>query len=442
MYKNVAGRQELDRLSTQMRKIVSAADARGTNTLNSAEREKWNRLKAAYEKKEREVCASEGIASLDDTRGRVTPSDMGDLSGMPDARALRAMRPHARRAAMQQPEERAFTNWLRRGINGLDSEDRDLMRNQFRDANSLGIQNAQGTGTGAAGGYIVPQGFSDQLMEAMLWFGGIDGVVGQFETETGQPFPWPTINDTTNKGRIIGQNIQVTETDFTFSEVTFNAYILSSDLVLIPLSLMEDSFFDLGALCARLLGTRLGRLLNNMGTVGTGTAEPTGIVTAALAAGLAQALSSATTVDYADLVNMEHAVDPAYRGPSARWMFHDQMLKNLKLLVDGNNRPLWQPGLTASFADGAAVVGSGKPTILGYPYVINNDMPTPAASANSMLFGDMSCFKLRKVGDITLIQLRERYADYLQTGLIAYLRADTNLIDAGTHPIVVGQQAA
>lgn len=440
MYTNAAGRQELDRISMQMRSVVSAVETRGGRVMNSSEREKWNRLKAAYEKKEKEVCAAEGITSLDQPRYREMPSDF-QIGNLSDAE-LRAMRPSARREALKSPEDRAFTNWLRRGNNGIDAQDREIMRGRFRDANSLGIQNAQGTGTGAAGGYIVPQGFSDLLMEAMKWFGGIDGVVGQFETETGQPLPWPTINDTTNMGRVIGQNIQVTETDFVFSEVTFNAFILSSDLVLIPLSLMEDSYFNLDALCARLLGTRMGRLLNNLCTVGTGTAQPTGIVTAAVAAGLTNALSAMATVTYVDLVNMEHAVDPAYRNANARWMFHDQLLKAIKLLVDGNDRPLWQPGLTASFSDGAAVIGSGKPTILGYPYIINNDMPVPAASANSMLFGDMSCFKLRKVGDPTILQLRERYADYLQVGFIGFLRCDSNLIDAGTHPLVVGVQEA
>jgi HK97 family phage major capsid protein len=440
MYTNAAGRQELDRISVQMRAVVSAVETRGGRVMNSSERERWVRLKNAYEKKEKEVCVSEGIKSLDQPRHREMPADF-TIGTISDAE-LRTMRPSARREALKSPEDRAFTNWLRRGNLGIDAEDREIMRGRFRDANSLGIQNAQGTGTGAAGGYIVPQGFSDQLMEAMKWFGGIDGVVGQFETEMGNPMPWPTINDTTNMGRVIGQNIQVTETDFVFNEVTFNAYILSSDLVLIPLSLMEDSYFPLDALAARLLGTRMGRLLNNLCTVGTGTAQPTGIVTAAVAAGLTNALSAMATVTYADLVNMEHAVDPAYRNSNARWMFHDQLLKAIKLLVDGNARPLWQPGLTASFSDGAAVIGSGKPTILGYPYIINNDMPVPTASANSMLFGDMSCFKLRKVGDPTILQLRERYADYLQVGFIGFLRCDSNLIDAGTHPLVVGVQEA
>jgi HK97 family phage major capsid protein len=227
--------------------------------------------------------------------------------------------------------------------------------------------------------------------------------------------------------------------------VSFSAYIGSSDLILIPLALIQDSYFDLDALAARLLGIRLGRLYNNMCTVGTGTNQPTGIVTAAVAAGNILTLTSGNTasIAYANLVALQHSVDPAYReNPSSKWMFSDTVLKLLKLLVDGNNRPLWQPGLTASFRDGADVIG-GKPKILENEYVINQDMAVPAANAYSVLFGDMSTFKVREVaGGTTVLVLRERYADYLQVGMTAFQRFDSNLVDAGTHPIAVMQQSA
>jgi HK97 family phage major capsid protein len=294
---------------------------------------------------------------------------------------------------------------------------------------------------------VVPQGFSYQLEQAMKWFGGIEGTVGKFTTETGNPLPWPTTNDTTNRGRIIGQNIQVSETDVAFNQVTFNAYIGCSDLILVPMTLMEDSAFDMDALIAQMLGTRLGRLYNWKCTIGTGTAEPTGIVTAAVAAGNVYTCGSgeASTLGYYDLVNLEHSVDPAYRNePSSYWMFSDAQLKNLKKLVDGNNRPLWQPGLTASFTQGAGVnITPGKPTILDHPYVINQDMAAPAANAYSALFGDMSTFKVRDLqSGTTVMRLMERYADYLQVGFIAFKRFDSNIIDAGTHPIAVLQQSA
>jgi HK97 family phage major capsid protein len=119
------------------------------------------------------------------------------------------------------------------------------------------------------------------------------------------------------------------------------------------------------------------------------------------------------------------------------------MLKLLKLLVDGQSRPLWQPGLTASFETGASVnLLDSKPKILDHPYIINQDMAAPAANAYSMLFGDVSNYILRKVGTPTVLRLVERYADYLQVGLTAFFRVDGQLVDAGTHPIAVMQQSA
>jgi HK97 family phage major capsid protein len=271
--------------------------------------------------------------------------------------------------------------------------------------------------------------------------------VDEFTTSTGNVFPYPQNNDTTNKGRILGINTQVTETDFAFTSISFNAYVASSDLVLVPIQLIEDSYFDIDAMVTSLLGTRLGRNKNYYCTVGSGSSQPTGIVTAAVTAGSiyvaggGSTSGETSTFTYADLVNLEHTVDPSYRSkPSAKFMFNDVVLKGLKLLVDGNSRPLWQPGLVSSFREGAGV-DTIKPTILDHDYVINQDMAVPASAAVSMLFGDMSKFKVRTVDDVRLIVMHERYMDYLQLGYTAFIRYDSNLVDAGTHPVAVFKQS-
>jgi HK97 family phage major capsid protein len=440
MYRNAEGRMALDRIAVQMRAIVNGTESRGTKHLNSAEREKWNRLKAAYEKQEALVCASEGIQSLDETTGGQRISDL-NLREISD-RELRGMKPYARREAMKTPHERSFTNFVR---NMESPEDREIIG--FTPG-GFGVKNAQSTLSTSSGSALIPQGYSDALMEATKWFGGIDGIVGEFDTETGNVMPYPTVDDVTNMGRVIGENVQSAETDFVFSQVTFSAFILSSDIVLVPIALLQDSFFDVDALTARLLGLRLGRLLNNQATIGSGSGTLTGIVTATVNSGNILTLPSGNTaaISYGNLVALEHSVDPSYRyNPATRWMFSDPMLKLIKLLVDGNDRPLWQPGLTASLREGAGVqdLVRSKPSILDHPYVINQDMATPQANAYSMLFGDVSTFKLRKVaGGIFLQRLVERYADYLQVGFQAFLRADSQLVDAGTHPITVLQQSA
>lgn len=425
-------REKLARLSVELRAIVTTAKNDGNRGLTSAEQEKFHALEADYTATENSIKAQETVDRIEADL-RTVPTDRIEAQLGGEVYGAEAEKENKKK------HNQAFSKYLRHGIEGLNAEERNFFRQTFRGVGPDGIKNAQ-TLTTTGGGYLIPTGFSDQLEEALKFFGGILGVVSSFETESGNPMPWPTVNDTGNKGRILGVNTQVTETDLTFGQVTFNSYIFTSDSVLVPLALIEDSYFNLDQFIARALGTRLGRLLNNMMTVGTGTNQPNGIQTAVVAAGnTTQGVTGETTaLVYNDLVATMHLVDPAYRNlPTAKWMFHDSTLKVLRQLKDTAGRPLWQPGLTAGF-------GNGFPeTILDKPYVINNDMPVMAASAYSVLFGDMSTYKVRRVaGGTTVLRLVERYADYLQVGYIGFLRADGQLVDAGTHPIAAFQNSA
>lgn len=392
-----------------------------------------------------------GVAGLGTSAEQVRQNLLGSIfnsASAADLRKVRNVQDMYRRRGDEDDSEhaKAFSAYLRGGMERLDDSQRQVMARKFVAGD--GIRNAQSTTSGTQGGYIVPTGFSGLLEIAKRWFGGIaNNYIHRFKTDTGNPWPWPTVNDTMNMGRIVGQNVQVAETDLVFGQVTFNSYIFSSDLVLVPLALIEDSYFNLDALVANLLGTRLGRLYNHYMTIGTGVSQPTGIVTAVVASGNVMVLPNGepSSLAYIDLVNMEHSVDPAYRyEPSSCWMFNDQVLKLLKKLVDGNNRPLWQPGLTASFREGAVVdISQDAPTILGHPFLVNQDMSPPQASAVSVLFGDMSKFAVREVGEgPSLMRLVERYADYLQIGYISWERTDSQLLNAGTGPIWALQQSA
>jgi HK97 family phage major capsid protein len=81
-------------------------------------------------------------------------------------------------------------------------------------------------------------------------------------------------------------------------------------------------------------------------------------------------------------------------------------------------------------------------TILGYPLISTWDMPTAATSAKSLLFGDLSQFKIRFANQMTLVRQVEALATTGQVGFVATWRMDSNLADAGTHPVYVFQGAA
>jgi HK97 family phage major capsid protein len=414
-------------LSTEMHAIVDKAKSEGNRGLTSEEAEKFDRMEADYSSIEASIVRARKADDIENALSQEKKDNIAshdvDLSGGP-------VKENPRYASV-------FRRYLAFGTESLNSEERNILRERYQSNLVSKPMNTASTSTGSQGGYIVPTGFSDQLEVALKYFGGILGEVSTFDTETGAPLPWPTMNDTSNKGRIIGQNVQVTNTDLVFGQVNFSSYIFSSDILLLPLALLQDSYFDLDAVASQAIGQRIGRLINNKLTVGSGSGEPTGLVTAAVAAGnvVDGASGETTTLSFDDFTNLEHAVDPIYRS-GAKYMFHDSTLKAIKKLKDSANRPLWLP-VTQSVAT------NSQPTINDHPYIINNDVPVMAASANSVLFGDFTKYKFRRVGGgVTVLRLNERYADYLQQGIVAFLRADGNLLDAGTHPVAVLQNAA
>jgi HK97 family phage major capsid protein len=333
--------------------------------------------------------------------------------------------PEAREKAEKTAESRAFTAYLRGGASNLKAEQRAILEKR---ALVEGI--GGGPGSGTTGGYLVPQDFYRKLTEALKWYGGmrISGAT-VIQTSTGATMPFPTENDTTQIGAILAENTAATEADMSFGVVNLAAYNFTSKIVTVPKALVQDSAFDLDSYIARKLGIRIGRIQNNMFTVGTGVSMPRG-VTIDATLGKTGLVGQTLSVIYDDLVDVEHSVDPAYR-PQGKFMFHDSTLKVIKKIKDSGGRPLWRSSL-----EGIGVsVGSNPDTINGYPYVINNDMPVFAANAKSVLFGDFSNYMIRDVLGVEVIRLVERYAEFNQVAFIAWARSDGALIDAGTHPV-------
>jgi len=67
-------------------------------------------------------------------------------------------------------------------------------------------------------------------------------------------------------------------------------------------------------------------------------------------------------------------------------------------------------------------------------------MPGIGASNVTVAFGALDKFIVRKVSSFAVQRLTERYAELGQVGFISTLRVDSNLLDAGVHPVMVLQQ--
>jgi HK97 family phage major capsid protein len=329
----------------------------------------------------------------------------------------------------QQRHSRAFRDYLRRGLQDMTAENRQAL-SEFRD---------MGAGTGNLGGYFVPQGFVYEIEQALKYYGNMLGISRILDTATGNPLPYPNDNDTSNMGEIVGEGVQVSAQDVSIGHIIFNAYKFSTKMVKVSIELLQDSAFDIESYLKDKFAIRLGRILNNKFTVGAGTTEPTGVITAATAGPTAVGSSGntggsetgGTTIGYIDLVELEHSVDPLYRR-GAKFMMHDSALKKIKEILDKYGRPIWVPGVATNAPD----------TILGYEYSVNNDMATVAVNNHTVAFGPFEKYLIRRVKELAVLRLVERFADYGQVAFIGFARYDGNLLDAGTHPVKYLVQAA
>ena len=208
------------------------------------------------------------------------------------------------------------------------------------------------------------------------------------------------------------------------------AYTYTSKLVRVSLQLLQDSAFDIDTWLPRKLGERIGRAVADDLINGTGTGEPFGLLPQATAfAGGTGSLALWNTRNatndaslYNLIIDLEHAVDPAYR-TNCRFMFNDNALSTLRKVKDSQNRPLWLP-----------VPTPGMPaTINGQPYSIDQAMPagTMVNLSRPVMFGDFNAgYVVRQVLDVQAVRLAERYADFLQVGFFGFMRLDAVPDDA------------
>ncbi len=324
----------------------------------------------------------------------------------------------------------AFGSWLRRGSEGISRSERDTLSDITAEVRTYAPLSE--SGGGPAGDYLVPIGFQREIEEVMKAYGGMRRNARIVPTSTGNPLYWPSVDDTANMGRWLSETSAVSQTNPTFGNIEYNAYLASSDQVLISVQLLQDSAFDAEALLTHLVGIRLGRLTDAGYTTGTGTTQPTGIIysiqndgtpltVTASGSSANDGVSTNTgsnSIGSDDLDSIIALVDPSYR-PGAKFLAHWSVLDYLKKVKDKYGRPLF----TVSVAEGQ------PDKIFGYPYDWSGAMQAttggvPTSGQPSVLFGNFDKYIIRDVLGMTMVRYNELYMPNHEIGFQAYLRTD------------------
>jgi len=281
------------------------------------------------------------------------------------------------------------------------------------------IRNAMSTTTPAEGGYTVPAEVAKMVIDRLKAFGGMRDVATVLTTETGHAMNFPTSDGTSEIGEIVAENGAAGSGDVAFGTLALPVFKYSSKQIALPLELIQDSAIDVVAFVVNRLATRIARIQNMHQTVGTGSGQPLGLIPASTV-GKVGATGQTAAVTYADLVDVKHSVNRAYRG-SARWMMNDLSVASLSKLVDTVGRPIWIPAITEGAPD----------LLLGKPIAINDDVPAMAANAKSIAFGDLSQYFIRDVSNSTTMRRFDDSAFALkgQVGFCGWTRSGGNLLD-------------
>ena len=360
--------------------------------MSAEEQQRWDTLMTEYNNADKAVEAEERFLQIQQRQAEQQVEDRGNTS---DEQAVAEHR-------------QAFADYLLSGVSGISAQNRAII--ERRD----GI-------TGLAGGVIIPSTIANSIEVALKSYGGMFEAGEIITTANGGDLILPTINDTSSKATIVAEYDQSSKKAPSFGSVTLKAYTYRTPIIPVSQELLQDSAFDLDALLSGLLAESFGRGVNEDLTIGNGTGKPKGIVTAAKAC---DTNAAATAISLDNIIDLIKSVNSAY-AKTGKFMFNRNTLWELAKIKDQNGRYIWQEGAK----DGTPA------TLFGKQYVLNDDVADIGAGNASVLFGDLSKYKIRMVKSFKVIRLNELLAEYLSIGLFGFARVDGTLLDAGTNPI-------
>lgn len=268
--------------------------------------------------------------------------------------------------------------------------------------------------TKSSTGAPVPTSFYDQVIMKARLVAPVLQTSTVLNTAGGENLQIPSLS-TYSVGTITSEGNAIGESDPAFNSfITLSAYKYSF-LTQVSEELLTDSGVDFLGFLADQVGNALGYAIGSALTVGTGTVEPKGIVTASAVGGTA---GTATAFTADNLIDLLYSLDGAARNlPGVGWMMNGKSIGAVRKLKDSAGNYVFQPSLAMDSPD----------MLLGKPIYENPSMVDVATGTKSVIVGHLPSYFVRTVGGLRL----DRSDDYaFNAGLITFraqFRVDGNL---------------
>ena len=276
------------------------------------------------------------------------------------------------------------------------------------------VVNALQIGTDSEGGYLAPDEFERTLVAALEEENIFRKLAKVIQTSSGdRKIPVVT---THGSASWLDEEELVPESDEAFGQTSIGAFKLGT-FIKVSDELLNDSVFDLQSYITSEFARRIGHKEEDAFFVGDAAGKPTGIfhTTGGAQIGVTTAGSTALTVD--EVIDLFYSLKSPYRR-NAVFVMNDATVKAIRKLKDGQGQYLWQPAMTANTPD----------SILNRPVYTSAYVPTIAAGAKSIAFGDFGYYWIADRQGRSFKRLNELFATTGQVGFMATQRVDGKLI--------------
>ena len=197
-------------------------------------------------------------------------------------------------------------------------------------------------------GSPVPTSFYNQVIAQARLVAPILQVATVLNTAGGENLQIPS-QYSWSTATLPGEGTAISESDPQFNSfITLNAYKYSF-LSQLTTELIEDSGVDILGFLAEQTGNALGYAVGSALTVGSGTNQPKGIVTASAVGGTA---GTATAFTADNLIDLLYSLDGAARNlPGVGWMMNGKSVGAVRKLKDTAGNYVFQPALSMESPD-------------------------------------------------------------------------------------------
>ena len=276
-----------------------------------------------------------------------------------------------------------------------------------------------------------PVTFADFVVEQLVNDNVVYAGATKIRTTDNRNITVPILAGTAPAAAFVAQGGTISAADPVFTSITLGSFAAAT-LTLASRELVDSAGFNLVEYVGRAAGAQIAQLAGSACTLGTGTVQPTGFISALTTAG---ALTTATkggtvTATFFDLLDVQsalYALAPKYRNANTAWHVSTGAARKMRGFQDLNGQFVWQASQAA-----------GQPeTLLGYRVIENPYMAAVASASKSVAIVHEPSIYIREAGNLSVATSEDRYFELNSIGIRSIYQFDSNLPDGAAGRILV-----